>query len=205
MSTPHVHQPHEHSIDLDSALDFLNTLDLDDGQLVEHFNEPSDVAAWFSEHGLIHPEARSRWTVGDLAEVRDVRRALRDVVESVVDDRRPARDSVELVNTTLESRRPARLELDGSAVRVGHRHAATPVADALAVIAEAIVEELAAGRPDRFRICANDLCRWTFFDSSPTGRRRWCSMASCGNRAKAARHRARAKAETIPAANAAPN
>ena len=197
MSTPHV-QTHEHSIDLDAALDFLNTLDLDDGQLVEHFNQPSDVASWFSEHGLIHPETRSRWTAADLARVRDVRRALRDVVESVVDHSRPVRDSVELVNTTLESRRPTRLELDGSAVRIGHRHAETPVSDALAVIAEAIVDELAAGRPERFRICASDTCRWTFFDNSPTGRRRWCDMSTCGNRAKAARHRAKAK-QALPA------
>ena len=63
------------------------------------------------------------------------------------------------------------------------------------MIAEAIVDELASGRPERFRICANDRCRWTFFDSSPTGRRRWCDMTTCGNQAKAARHRAKAKAE----------
>ncbi|MGO9207446.1 MAG: CGNR zinc finger domain-containing protein [Candidatus Limnocylindrales bacterium] len=42
-----------------------------------------------------------------------------------------------------------------------------------------------------------------FYDASPTGRRRWCDMASCGNRAKAARHRVRARntkqaAETQP-------
>jgi predicted RNA-binding Zn ribbon-like protein len=39
-----------------------------------------------------------------------------------------------------------------------------------------------------------------FFDSSPTGRRRWCDMATCGNRAKAARHRARAKATELDTA-----
>jgi predicted RNA-binding Zn ribbon-like protein len=100
------------------------------------------------------------------------------------------------VNRTLESRRPARVELDGTAVRIGHRHAATPIQDALAVIAEAVVNELASGRPERFRICANDRCGWTFFDSSPTGRRRWCDMTTCGNQAKAARHRAKAKAES---------
>jgi predicted RNA-binding Zn ribbon-like protein len=33
-----------------------------------------------------------------------------------------------------------------------------------------------------------------FYDESPTGRRRWCDMSTCGNRAKAARHRARRKA-----------
>jgi predicted RNA-binding Zn ribbon-like protein len=77
----------------------------------------------------------------------------------------------------------------------------TRASEALGPIADAIVEELATGHPDRFRICANDQCRWTFFDASPTGRRRWCDMATCGNRAKAARHRARVKAaEAAPPA-----
>jgi predicted RNA-binding Zn ribbon-like protein len=195
-------ETHEHHIDLDAALDFLNTLDLDDGQLVEHFNGPADAGAWFTERGLVHPDARPRWTDHDLDRVRQVRRALRDVVEAVVDQRRPDAGSVELVNATLEARQPARLELDGSAVRIGHRHAEAPVADALAVIAEAIVDEIASGRPERMRVCANDRCRWTFFDSSPTGRRRWCDMATCGNRAKAARLRARAKAGSAPSASA---
>lgn len=186
---------HEHHIDLDAALDFLNTLDLDDGVLIEHFSEPADAASWFVDHGLIHPEARPVWETADLDRIRQVRAAIRDVVDSVVEEHPPKSRSVDLVNRTLESRRPARVELDGTAVRIGHRHAATPIQDALAVIAEAIVDELAAGRPERFRICANDRCRWTFFDSSPTGRRRWCDMTTCGNQAKAARHRAKARTE----------
>jgi predicted RNA-binding Zn ribbon-like protein len=190
---PHTH---EHHVDLDAALDFINTLDLDDGQLREDLQEPADAGIWFTDHGLVHPEARARWTGADLDQVREVRGALRDVIEAVVEQRPPAAGSVDLVNTTLEARRPARLELDGSAVRIGHRHAETPVRDALAVIAEAIVDELASGRPDRFRVCANDRCRWTFFDASPTGRRRWCDMATCGNQAKAARHRAKLRAAT---------
>jgi len=189
-----IHGSHEHHLDLDSALDFINTLDLDDGQLVEHFEQPADAATWFTEHGLVHTEARPAWTPADLDHVRAVRSALRDVVDAVVEHRKPERGSIDLVNQTLAARRPARLELDGTAVRIGHRHAEAPVSDALAIVAEALVDELAAGRPERFRICANDRCRWTFFDSSPTGRRRWCDMATCGNQAKAARHRARVKA-----------
>jgi len=190
---------HIHDIDVDAALDFLNTLDLDDGQLIEHFQQPSDAAAWFAERNLIHPETAARWKPADLDHVRTVRGALRDVVESTIEHRTPASASVDLVNAALEARRPARLECDGKAVRLAHRHAETPVADALGVIAEAVVEELADGRPERFRVCANDRCRWTFYDSSPTGKRRWCDMATCGNQAKAARHRARAKQAAKPA------
>lgn len=45
--------------------------------------------------------------------------------------------------------------------------------------------------PARLRACAADDCvRW-FVDTSKGGRRRWCSMSRCGNRAKVARYRRR--------------
>jgi len=47
---------------------------------------------------------------------------------------------------------------------------------------------LAGARRDRVRQCDNPQCRWVFLDDSKSGNRRWCSMASCGNRAKAHRH-----------------
>lgn len=40
----------------------------------------------------------------------------------------------------------------------------------------------------RLRSCANEKCRWLFLDESKSGTRRWCSMSSCGNRAKVHRH-----------------
>jgi len=40
----------------------------------------------------------------------------------------------------------------------------------------------------RVRHCANDRCLWIFLDESKNRTRRWCSMQSCGNRAKAHRH-----------------
>ena len=192
---------HSHGIDLESALDFLNTLHPGHGrtdeqhQRDEHLASPTDAAMWFLEHELVHPDAGIAIADDELARIRRVRSALREVVDAVVEGRVPEPDAVHLVNATLEMRRPTRLELDGSALRIGHRHADTPVDDALALIAEAIIEELATGRPERLRVCANDRCRWAFFDSSPTGRRRWCDMRSCGNQAKAARYRARLKEE----------
>jgi predicted RNA-binding Zn ribbon-like protein len=40
----------------------------------------------------------------------------------------------------------------------------------------------------QIRECANDECLWLFVDDSRNRTRRWCSMQSCGNRAKARRH-----------------
>jgi len=47
---------------------------------------------------------------------------------------------------------------------------------------------LVGDRLARVRLCANEKCRWLFLDDSKSGTRRWCSMRSCGNRAKAHRH-----------------
>jgi predicted RNA-binding Zn ribbon-like protein len=47
---------------------------------------------------------------------------------------------------------------------------------------------LLAGGAERIRGCAGDRCVLHFYDTSQNGRRRWCSMARCGNRAKASRH-----------------
>jgi predicted RNA-binding Zn ribbon-like protein len=43
------------------------------------------------------------------------------------------------------------------------------------------------------RMCADVRCGWLFLD--PSGRRRWCEMAVCGNRAKARRYAQRHRAE----------
>lgn len=190
---------HAHEIDLDGALEFINTLDLDDGVLVEHFEQPSDAAAWFHDHRLTHDLDVEGWTDADLNRTKAVRAALRDVVDSVVTDQTPKPESLRLVNEVLDYGVRPQLEVKDGEIRIGHRHAAPLAAEVLVPIAEAIVDELATGRPDRFRICANDRCQWTFFDASPTGRRRWCDMRTCGNRAKAARHRAKVKTQASAA------
>jgi predicted RNA-binding Zn ribbon-like protein len=46
---------------------------------------------------------------------------------------------------------------------------------------------------ERVRSCPGEDCGWLFLDTSKAGRRRWCSMAICGNRLKTKRHRARAR------------
>ncbi|WP_336081675.1 CGNR zinc finger domain-containing protein [Nocardia sp. SSK8] len=51
---------------------------------------------------------------------------------------------------------------------------------------------LFAEAPHRIRQCAHPDCVLFFYDTSKNGTRRWHSMATCGNRAKAARHYAKA-------------
>jgi predicted RNA-binding Zn ribbon-like protein len=200
-ATPALH--HEHGLDLEAALDFLNTRELESGQLVDRLERPTDARGWFVEQGVLHERDAGTWTVADLDRVRTGRDALHEVVDAVVQERRPDPGAVDVVNEILARGAVPHLDCDGTTVRIGHRHGESPVDDAVASLAAPIVHELASGRPDRFRICASDTCRWTFFDASPTARRRWCDMKTCGNRAKAARHRQRAKAEPSPASGPA--
>ena len=58
-------------------------------------------------------------------------------------------------------------------------------------IVESAAELLSEGPPERLRACPADNCGWLFLDTSKNGTRRWCSMETCGNVAKARRHRAR--------------
>ncbi len=68
-----------------------------------------------------------------------------------------------------------------------------PVGDAFAglmiPIVESAADALILGELSRVRRCADGRCPRLFFDTTKNGRRRWCDMATCGNRAKAARHR----------------
>jgi predicted RNA-binding Zn ribbon-like protein len=56
----------------------------------------------------------------------------------------------------------------------------------LAAVARSGAEIVAEGVRARLRICANPHCGLFFYDNSRTRRRRWCSMALCGNRSKVA-------------------
>ena len=75
-----------------------------------------------------------------------------------------------------------------------------PVGDAFAglmiPIVESAADALILGELPRVRRCADARCLRVFYDSTKNGRRRWCDMATCGNRAKAARHRQKLRARS---------
>jgi predicted RNA-binding Zn ribbon-like protein len=56
----------------------------------------------------------------------------------------------------------------------------------LAAIARSAAEIVVEGPKAPIRLCANPRCGLFFYDASRTHRRRWCSMAACGNRSKVA-------------------
>jgi predicted RNA-binding Zn ribbon-like protein len=196
---------HAHGVDLEGTFDFLNTLDTDNGFPVERLPTLDAALRWFVDRGVIHREgadrARARVATAataaakDLDRVHVVRNALREVASAIAEHRAPRAAALGAVNRALHARQVIELVPAPDGCSVDHRHVGDPIDDALARLAEPLVGELTGGHPERIRVCASDTCDWIFYDASRTARRRWCDMSTCGNRAKAARHRARTRAE----------
>lgn len=136
-----------------------------------------------------------------LVDARRVRGALRILAErgALAGGSEQVRaDALTEINRVLgRSAGTRRLERrsDGTYVRTF-----VPVGDAFAglmiPIVESAADALIFGELPRVRRCADVRCGRVFFDSTKNGRRRWCDMATCGNRAKAARHRQKLRATT---------
>jgi len=207
------HGAHGHQVDVETGLDFVNTLELEKGIPVDHFDSVQTALRWLRDHELLHDEmlaaelrqAAADPSAGDrtLARIRRVRGAMRELADATVDRRTPDQRQLDEVNRALRSPYTYYLVPAPDGVSLDHKHIGDPVDGAMARLAESIARELSQGHPERLRICANDECRWVFNDTSRTGRRKWCDMSTCGNRAKVARHRARKKTAEALAASPA--
>jgi predicted RNA-binding Zn ribbon-like protein len=205
-----IHRGHAHDVDLEDTFDFLNTDDTENGFPADKLPTLDDALAWFVDRGVIHVEGANRvraqdsshdpLMARDLARVHGVRSALREVSLAIAEQRAPDAGSLDTINRALHARQVIELVPAPDGVSVDHRHVGDPIDDALARLADPLVTELTSGHPERVKVCASDTCEWIFYDASQTSRRRWCDMATCGNRAKAARHRARERAAVQPPA-----
>jgi predicted RNA-binding Zn ribbon-like protein len=61
----------------------------------------------------------------------------------------------------------------------------------LSRVAAAVAQALVEGTWTRLKACEAADCHWAYYDRSPAGRGRWCSMQVCGARAKMRRYRAK--------------
>ncbi len=124
-----------------------------------------------------------------------LREAINAAVTATVAGRSVPEQAVRCVNEWIaaEPQRPALCLAAGVPVLSMPRAGRTP-RGALALIAADAAGLLGTGLRERLRICPGPGCHGRFLDDSPAGRRRWCSMAMCGNRSKAAAHRQAAQA-----------
>jgi predicted RNA-binding Zn ribbon-like protein len=134
------------------------------------------------------PEARERLgiTEAGLADARELRESLRAAL--LAHAGHPAHRAVTPLGTLL-ARAPLYVavdEEDGAA-----RLAPADADPLLSRVAAAVAEALVAGTWTRLKACEAATCHWAYYDRSPAGRGRWCSMQVCGARAKMRRYRAK--------------
>ncbi len=149
--------------DAELLVDFLNTVDVEEG--LDLLDEDPAWRAWLGEHGMSAGDQPRN----DRAEAR----ALRDQLRAVAQGEQGATAEFTLTLVLV----------DGEA-RLGGE-------DGLEQVLGAVARLAVRGELPRVKICPADDCRWAFYDTSRNSSRQWCSMAVCGNRAKARAHRAR--------------
>ena len=156
------------------ALDFVNTADWSaDGRIVsEKLQSRDDVAVWAEALGL------KRAAVPDsMEELRALRSSLRALFVSGAPS--PYLGPIGTLHAE-EGHVPAD-------VARSQPIEALIAASALSLVADQ--RELS-----RLKMCPGESCGWLFIDETKNARRKWCSMETCGNRAKAMRHYNRSRA-----------
>lgn len=170
------------------ALDLLNTQMMVDGQRRDLLNSDADAAQWLEQIGF---GLASEAVIGDgqlLAQLR----TLRDCIEVLLIARRENRvaDPVAL-NAFLLRAVPQLVWEETGAPILDRFRQSDAVSQRLGRLAYAAAELLANGDFNLVRKCESADCSLMFYDRTKSHKRRWCSMALCGNRHKVAEFRKR--------------
>ena len=189
------------------ALDFVNSVG---NHLAAHFREYltsyTDLALWAAHAGVITPDHAERLMAladvhpqeADAALTRaiETREVIFRLLLSSIRNQSPNEADLAAFNATLVNA-PARTRIVLEDEHY-HWHFADEVEsldDPLWRIIWATADLLTADQLTQVKICEGDECGWVFLDISRNQARRWCSMADCGNRAKANRYYKRHKDE----------
>jgi predicted RNA-binding Zn ribbon-like protein len=182
------------------ALDFCNTWAGWDGRAaVEYLAGYEHLVVWASFVGILRPDQvralrqRARGSASAAASVLERARAFRANLYAVLRD--PVRASAWPAVADQVAAAAQTLHLNRADQTI--RWEIAPAADLSAPLAAAAWsagELLTSPALGCVRACAGAGCGWLFLD--PTGRRRWCVMATCGNREKARRFAAKHKDPT---------
>ena len=188
------------------CLDFANTIH--NSHAADNEDELrgiSDLLHWAMEAGLLSPAERKRLAAdydrnpraaaAALAAGIAARDLLLAIFSGVAGGRRVAPSRLTALNVAL-ARSPARLRVHRHAGRIttAWQSAANGPQPVLFAILISAARLLASDRAVRIRECASADCTWLFVDETRNHSRRWCDMATCGNRMKARRHYRRSQA-----------
>jgi len=163
------------------SLDLANTRWLEEDEARDSLVTSAGTQDWLREVGLIRPEANLDVVRKNLIQSRSI---IRELLEHRADERYLRKlNAVLAKGAVLEQLSPRGSE---EVYAVGDNWFASWTC------ARNLVH-LFRTFPGRIRRCANPVCVLYFLDATKNGTRRWCSMKTCGNRAKASRHYRRVK------------
>jgi predicted RNA-binding Zn ribbon-like protein len=163
----------------------INTLDLESGH--DRLSQNADAAPWLVGHGLLDTDATL--TAADLHSVIGVREALRAMVIHNSGGPIPNPDALAPLREVAGAS-PARAELDDDGtVRLAPE--GNSVQAKLLGVLLIVKDAQRDGSWEHLKACANEECRWAFYDRSRNHGGTWCDMASCGNKLKNRDFRAR--------------
>lgn len=177
------------------ALDFINSEYGVGDQRHDCLADDQSVASWLEAAGLSSESAERTFPHGLLAEARKLRDCSRAVVNAAM---KGVSVDLTVINQVLEAGRPvSRLQWDSQtqAFHAGVHRKDSSAASLLWPVADALVNLVTSQKFEFVRQCEAHDCILLFHDLSKSHRRRWCSMATCGNRMKVAAFRSRQKTE----------
>jgi predicted RNA-binding Zn ribbon-like protein len=185
------------------SIDFANTVAWRGSAPEESLHSFKDILAWLDSAKALAERAVAefhKWMDAHSAdastifsEAIEIRETLYRLLHSVATRSVPVNEDLRRLNRALSEAAP-RANLERADGAFGWRIEAKPTAAGiLAPVLWSAADLLVGPASARIRRCANDRCLWLFLDDSKNGTRRWCSMQSCGNRAKARRHYLRQK------------
>lgn len=187
------------------CLDFANTADWHaSDQPVEFLETCADLITWSQAAGVLDDTGATRLRAladaypTEAARVHgralELREALYRAFSARAAGRQPLPGDLSTINVAIASAGShARVEPDDDGFSWGWDDGDEPLARMLWPVARSAGELLTSDDLRRVRKCAGDPCGWLFVDTSRNHSRRWCTMESCGNRAKARRHYERAR------------
>jgi predicted RNA-binding Zn ribbon-like protein len=177
--------------------------------MVELLDGFSGLVGWLTKAGLVGQEeareALKRWDgtpEGDRAVVRAkaLRETLKGAVERIVEGERVEPRAVDEINEFLREGGgyPELVRRPNGGFEKRFRREYLRATQLLAPVAESAADLLAHGDLSLVKRCGNPECVLFFYDATKNHKRRWCSMATCGNRMKARAHYARARDRRVP-------
>jgi predicted RNA-binding Zn ribbon-like protein len=195
-------EPSPPSFDLSGgalSLDFANTWSDRERPETEHLHGYGDLLAFAEQAGVASRAARSRLAARAKREPkaaaaafalgRELRESLYRIFSAAAAARPPAAFDLERINGALpEALSHLRLARREAGFEWAWSAPAETLEAPLWPILRSAAELLTSGDLQQVRECAGSDCTWLFLDQSRNRSRRWCSMETCGNRAKAHRH-----------------